>query len=195
MSTAESAQAETDKRTAESMRKEAEKWTRTDLLRLWADVKEHKEVPNWNVGKAFEYLVIQAFRLETPRARWPFHVTYPQKFGMMEQLDGIVFLGERAFLIESKQLSQPAAIEAVAKLRFRLESRPPGTMGVLFSVDGFSTQTEIFAQFAVPMNVLLWDRTDLDIALEKGAMVATLEQKLEYAIEEGLPLYRPEGAA
>ena len=42
---------------------------------------------------------------------------------------------------------------------------------------------------ATPLNVLLWGRDDLDIALRNGWMVRALELKLEYAIEEGLPLY------
>lgn len=133
--------------------------------------------------------MIRAFQLESAEVRWPFQVTYPQKFGTMEQLDGTVYLGERAFLVESKDLSEPAAIEAVAKLRFRLEGRPPGTMAVLFSVRNFTLPTEVFTQFASPLNVLLWSSDDLDHALEHGSMVAGLRLKLRYATEWGLPLF------
>ncbi len=106
----------------------------------------------------------------------------------MEQVDGVVYLGERAFLLESKNLSEPMAVEAVARLRMRLESRPPGTMGVLFSVQDFTLPTEVFTQFATPLNVLLWENTDLDLALTNASMVASLRAKLEYATENGLPL-------
>lgn len=107
----------------------------------------------------------------------------------MEQLDGVVYLDRQPFIVESKNMTEPAAIEAVAKLRFRLEGRPPSTMAVLFSVSDFSLPTEIFAQFASPLNVLLWGRSDLDVAIPGGDMLGGLRRKLEHAVEFGLPLY------
>ncbi len=176
-------------RSGAALKAEAEKWSRSDLLGLWDKIKARTAIPDWQPGKAFEYLVVRAFQIEGTPVRWPFHVTYSQKFGTMEQVDGIVYLGERAFLIESKDLSEPAAIEALAKLRFRLEGRPPTTMGLLFSVQDFSTPTEVFAQFASPLNVLLWNSSDLDLALASASMTEGLRQKFEYATEYGLPLY------
>src|SRR3954471_9970025 len=106
-------------RPAEDLEKEAGAWERDDLLTVWERIKSGDQLPGWQSGKAFEYLVIRAFQVEGYPIRWPFQVSYPQKFGTMEQVDGVVYLGDRAFLIESKDLSEPAAIEAVAKLRFR----------------------------------------------------------------------------
>lgn len=171
------------------MVEEANKWSRQDLLGNWALIKKRKEVSGWAPGKAFEYLVIRAFALEGMDVRWPFEVTYPQRWGTMEQMDGVVYVDKRPFLVESKDMSEPIAIEAIAKLRFRLERRPPGTMALLFSVGGFSTATEVFAQFASPLNVLLWTGSDMDAALRSATVVAGLRQKLAYAIEYGLPLF------
>lgn len=179
----------TTSRTAKDLQRDAEKWAYSDLLKIWEQIKAGSPVQGFAAGKAFEYLVIRAFQLEKTDVRWPFQVTYPQKFGTMEQIDGIVYLSQRAFLVESKDLSEPAAIESVAKLRFRLESRPPSTMGVLFSVRDFSLPTEVFTQFASPLNVLLWGSSDLDIALASQSMTEGLRQKLEFATEYGLPLY------
>lgn len=179
----------TPARTAKDLQREAEKWSHQDLLSLWKQIKAGTRIPGFADGKAFEYLVIRAFQIEKTEARWPFQVTYPQRFGVMEQIDGVVHLPQRAFLIESKDLSEPAAIESVAKLRFRLESRPPSTMGVLFSVRDFTLPTEVFTQFASPLNVLLWGSSDLDIALASKSMTEGLRQKLEFATEYGLPLY------
>lgn len=172
-----------------AMRQVAETWTAADLLRFWERIKNGKRIPGWQKGGAFEYLIIRAFQLEGTRVCWPFQVTYPQKFGTMEQIDGIVYLGERAFLLESKDLSEPAAIEAVAKLRFRLEGRPPSMMGVLFSVQDFTLPTEVFTQFVSPLNVLLWGRADLDVAIKSSTMTDGLKRKLEHANEHGLPLF------
>lgn len=92
-------------------------------------------------------------------------------------------------MIESKDYDEPAAIDAIAKLRFRLESRPPGTMAILFSVKNFTTATELFAQFAVPLNVLLWSAADLDKALPAGSMLTSLREKYRIAIERGWANY------
>lgn len=178
-----------ENKTSKLYRDIAEKWISSDLRDIWAQIKTGAPIDSFPSGKAFEYLVIRAFEIEGLRVRWPYEVVYPQKFGTMEQVDGIVYFESRAFLVESKDLTEPAAIEAIAKLRFRLEGRPPGTMGVLFSVNDFSLPAEVFAQFASPLNVLLWGRADLDIALRSGCMKNALEQKMVYAIEEGLPLY------
>lgn len=172
---------------AAEMEREAKAWSRDDLLRIWARIKAGQRVTGWPAGKDFEYLVVRAFDLEGARVIWPFEVTYPQKFGTMEQVDGMVYLGDRAFLLESKNLSEPAAVRELARLRMRLESRPPGTMGVLFSTQNFTLPAEVFAQFARPLNVLLWGRGDLDVSLLDGSMVQGLHAKLARATESGLP--------
>jgi hypothetical protein len=177
-------------RTARDFEMEARAWERADLLRIWEAIKAGQPIAGWPPGKAFEYLVVRAFDIEGARVLWPFEVVYPQKFGTMEQVDGVVYLGERAFLLESKNLSEPMAVEAVARLRMRLESRPPGTMGVLFSVQKFTLPTEVFAQFAKPLNVLLWEGRTLDVPLANASMVDTLRAKLNYAVEHGLPIHR-----
>lgn len=169
------------------MEREAKAWSREDLLRIWESVKAGERVSGWPPGKAFEYVVVRAFDLEGAKVIWPFEVTYPQKFGTMEQVDGVVYLGERAFLLESKDLSEPAAATELARLRMRLESRAPGTMGVLFSTQNFTLPVEVFAQFAAPLNVLLWGRNDLNVALMDGSMVTGLRAKLARATESGLP--------
>jgi hypothetical protein len=177
-------------RTAEDLEMEARAWRRADLIRIWNAIKTGMPIAGWPAGKAFEYLVVRAFEIEGARVLWPFQVIYPQKFGTMEQVDGVAYLGDRAFLLESKNLSEPMAVEAVARLRMRLESRPPGTMGVLFSVQNFTLPTEVFTQFATPLNVLLWESGDLDVALANASMVDSLRAKLDYATEHGLPILR-----
>jgi hypothetical protein len=62
-------------------------------------------------------------------------------------------------------------------------------MGVLFSARNFTFPTEVFAQFASPLIVLLWSSGDLEHALTHGMMVAGFRKKLEYATEWGLPLF------
>jgi hypothetical protein len=94
----------------------------------------------------------------------------------------------RPFIIESKDGNDAVTIGTVAKLRFRLEKRPPGTMAVLFSVGRISTPTEVFAQFASPLNVLLWSAADMEVALHSSGMTDGLRRKFAHAVQYGLPL-------
>jgi hypothetical protein len=158
---------------------------RADLISLWEQIKAG-ETPQWAPGDAFEYLIIRAFDMEGLHVRWPYHVTLPQKVGTVEQIDGAVYFQERGFLIESKDQYRPKDIEPVAKLRIRLERRPPGTMGILFSTQGFTVAAELFAQFSSPMNVLFWSREDVQYAVVYGKMCDVLRYKMRYAVEEGL---------
>ena len=161
---------------------------RKDLLALWERIKARNVPAEWQPGKAFEYLVCRAFDLEHVDVTWPYTVTYPQKLGPVEQMDGAVRLDGVTFLLESKDQDEAASIEAIAKLRFRLERRPPGTMAVLFSVSNVTRVTEFFAQFASPLNVLLWNFSDLDFALRRAKMAVGLREKMRYAGENGLPM-------
>ncbi|HET7231040.1 MAG TPA: hypothetical protein VFJ16_13600 [Longimicrobium sp.] len=176
-------------RSAADMEEEAKAWSRDDLLRVWDHIKARQPLDGWLRGKAFEYFVIRAFDVEGLRVKWPYVVTYRQKLGIVEQNDGFIYLGDRPFLVESKDLSDPLEVESVAKLRFRLESRPPGTMSVLFNSTRFSLATEVFAQFAVPLNVVLWRGQDFDYALPTASMAAGLQAKLDAATERGTPLF------
>ena len=166
---------------------------RAELVALWKQIKAG-QTPQWERGDAFEYLIIRAFDIEGLHVRWPYHVTLPQKVGTVEQVDGAVYFQERGFLIESKDQHRPKDIEPVAKLRIRLERRPPGTMGIVFSTRGFTVAAEVFAQFSSPMNVLFWGQEDVEYALAHGKMRDVLTYKMQYAIEEGLPhmLYQEE---
>lgn len=176
-------------RSAADMETEAKGWSRDDLLRVWEDIKARRPIDGWPRGKAFEYFVVRAFDIEGLRVKWPYEVTYRQKLGIVEQNDGFIYLGERPFLIESKDVSDPLEVESVAKLRFRLEARPPGTMSVLFNSTKFSLATEVFAQFAVPLNVVLWRGQDFDSVLPTASMAAGLQAKLDAATERGIPLF------
>lgn len=162
---------------------------RLDLVNLWQQIKL-RETPNWDSGQAFEYLVVRAFQFEGLQVRWPYRVTLPQKFGTVEQIDGVIYYESRAFLIESKHYEQAIGIESVAKLRLRLERRPPGTMGIVFSVSTFTLPMEIFTQFASPLNVILWGPDDFEYGITNGKMINSLQFKLNHAIESGLPLVR-----
>lgn len=209
-SVAKAASAKTSKNAtiADELQLIAEKWSHSDLLNTWnnikarRDIKKHnktsapsskKPVPQltspWAEGKLFEYMLIRAFQLEGAEVRWPYSVTLKAISGVAEQLDGAIYINDRVFLVESKDYGDSVPIEALAKLRYRLERRPPSVMGIVFSASGFSLPTEAFAQFSSPLNVLLWNGSDIDAALPHHLMTAGLTEKYLHACENGIPAY------
>src|SRR4051794_34066818 len=85
-----------------------------DLRILWEQIVA-RETPDWEPGKAFEYLVLAAFRLDGAQVRWPYQV---QLFDEdLEQIDGAVHYGGLRCLVDSKDLVGNVAIEPIAKLR------------------------------------------------------------------------------
>ena len=72
------------------------------LRTLWYNI-ENRNTPEWDPGKAFEYLILRAFQLDVAEVRWPYRV---KLFGEeVEQIDGVVYCSGLSCLIESKDLA------------------------------------------------------------------------------------------
>jgi hypothetical protein len=69
------------------------------LLVLW-DAIECRDTPDWDAGKAFEYLVLRAFQLEQADVVYPYGVRVSG--AEIEQIDGIIYTEGLACLVECK---------------------------------------------------------------------------------------------
>ncbi|AGY56940.1 hypothetical protein GKIL_0694 [Gloeobacter kilaueensis JS1] len=140
-------------------------------------------------GYALEYIFLRGFDLELEstryeEVRWPYGFTSEQlRLGTLEQIDGAIYTRLGTFLVESKCLSKEVDVEPLAKLRFRLEGRPPLTMGILVSASGFTQVAKLYASFATPLNVLLWTAEDIDATLPQQRMMDGVRRKLRQAVE------------
>ncbi len=63
----------------------AYKWE--ELSNLWKSIKE-QNTPEWDDGKAFEYLILQSFFLEGAEVRQPYSVRLDG--AEIEQIDGVM---------------------------------------------------------------------------------------------------------
>jgi hypothetical protein len=78
------------------------------LRALWEAIEQRSTTPQWEAGKAFEYLVLRAFQLDGAEIKWPYRV---QLFGEeVEQIDGAVHCAGLSCLVESKDLTENVAI-------------------------------------------------------------------------------------
>ena len=157
---------------------------RNGLLNLWEQVKKGEGLEPWPQGKAFEYLILRAFELDGARVIWPYRSEW-------EQVDGVVYVDGLSCLIECKHWRESVGFGPIAKLKLRVDRRPPPVIGLFFSVSGF-TDPAVDEFHAQPLrNLLLWRRADVDLALRSGMRTA-LGVKWRRAVEEAVMDYELE---
>lgn len=158
---------------------------RAGLIDLWRQIEQH-QTPGWADGMAFQYLIIRAFELEGHEVRFPYRVQWPGDGTVIEEIDGTVYVGGVACLIESKD-GGTQDIGPIAKMRNQLLRRPNGAIGSIFSRQGFTSPARLLASFAVSQTILLWDGAEVEACLSKESFGDVLLEKYHKAIEEGIP--------
>ncbi len=78
------------------------------LRSLWENIVR-RDTPDWEPGRAFEYLVLRAFQLDGARVRWPYSIELEDE--VVEQIDGAVHWGRLSCLVESKDTSYRISVE------------------------------------------------------------------------------------
>jgi len=168
------------------------KWS--DLLGLWEAIKAG-DTPDWDAGKAFEYLVLQAFKLEGAHIFWPYNVKLGDVTGTeaktsLEQIDGFIHTNDGlACLIECKDTTGPVNIEPVAKLHYQLLRRPSAATGIVFSRSGFTVPAVQLAQHAARRVIFLWSGDEVEFALQEKCFCKGLTTKYRVCVAKGLPDY------
>lgn len=136
-------------------------------------------------GYVFENWIIQGFRLNGSDIDPPFSVSINP--GADErpshQLDGLLFTDSREFLVESKFTQ--VDFTPIARLHLLVESRPIGTMGILFAARGFTIPAIDLAHIQRPIRVLLFNRQELEYALQANDFLGAVRLKLRRAVKYG----------
>ncbi len=159
-----------------------------ELRSLWKKI-EKRNTPGWDAGKAFEYLVVRAFQLDSAKVRYPYGV---QLFGEeVEQVDGVVYCSGLSCLIESKDFANKVNVDIapIAKLRNQLLRRPASAIGMVFSRTGFTDPARHLSYFSLPQTILLWSGDEIKYALEQESICDLLVLKYHKCVEDGLPDY------
>jgi Restriction endonuclease len=154
------------------------------LRELWGKIQSG-DTPDWDPGKAFEYLVVRAFQLDGAVIRWPYRAVLHGE--VVEQIDGVVVAGGLHALIESKDLKDPVTIEPIAKLRNQLTRRPVATIGMVFISSSYTDPALILARYLMGQTILLWNSSEIAFTLEKEKIVALLQAKYLACVKDGVP--------
>jgi hypothetical protein len=163
------------------------------LKKLWDDLKNSK-VSDWPPGKALEYLIVHAFALDGADVQYPYSVSIDEVTGdgsrrEIEQIDGAVYTGGIACLIECKDTSEAINIEAIAKLRNQLLRRPGATIATVFSTGGFTEAATKLSRFTAPQTILLWGKDEIDFAFDRRYFCKGLIAKYRACVEKGISDY------
>jgi hypothetical protein len=153
---------------------------------LWRDIEAGASA-GWPPGRALEHLVLRAFELSGAAVRWPYHVRVVDE--LVEQIDGAVHVHGLSCIVECKDTAAPLNIDAIAKLRNQLLSRPAGAIGLIFSRSGFTRPAMMLTGFLAPQTILLWDGNDIAYHLEREDFSAGLVQRYRRSIENGMVKY------
>lgn len=150
-------------------------------------------------GLVFERWVTEAFRLSGASGLHAYPLPLRSSQSTREQIDGLIFEGWQAFLIECKFWPRGVDFGPIALLHTLLDTRPTGTMGLFFSNFGYTMPALENTELLRPQRVLLFDNRDLDWALNgvkslKGRMMEMVRRKwiqTVFQLKAAIPVFHP----
>jgi hypothetical protein len=130
-------------------------------------------------GFAFERLLMALFAIDDlePRAGYR-----PEG----EQIDGSIYLDGRVYLLEAKWHADPLPASTLYQFKGKVDGKLAGTIGIFISMSGYSKDAVDALILGKNLNVILFDRRDMDAAIIRGSgFRQVLKFKLRKASEEG----------
>lgn len=148
------------------------------LEELWQQIQE-RNTPNFESGKALEYLILRMFELEKAE------VCYPYSVSNVEQIDGVIYTQNIACIIECKDKVEPLNFEPIAKLRSQLMRHPISVIGSLFSMSGITQPALKLLDTIQPQTILIWEKAEINYCLKNKDFCTTLLKKYRAEVEYG----------
>lgn len=153
------------------------------LREQYRDLQHLRETTEQKRGFELERLIIELAAFEGLECRAPFR---PQG----EQVDGLLRLDNRFFLIEAKWTNAPAPASEIYAFRAKVEGKLVGTIGIYVSMSGFADAVPDVLRFGKEINILLMDGTDIWLALQdQHGLAAVISAKLLRAAQYGEVYY------
>jgi hypothetical protein len=157
-----------------------------ELEELWNKIcYKTTNQDGWADGKALEYFTIRGFELSKAEVTYPYNVDLPN--GVKEQIDGAVYVDGISAIFECKDKGDKYKVnfEPIAKLYAYLERRNSPTIGCLVSMSGYTEPAMVLADYLTNRTVLLWEKVEIEHALNKRNFSYCLKAKYRYSVEQG----------
>ncbi|MEZ4293365.1 MAG: restriction endonuclease [Polyangiaceae bacterium] len=104
-----------------------------------------------------------------------------------EEIDGSFYLDGRFFLLEAKWHEKPLPASTIYAFRGKIDGKLLGTLGIFISMSGYSTEAVDALTLGKALNLLLFDRDDVQESIRGPAsFTEVLHAKLRAAAEEGV---------
>ena len=111
-----------------------------------------------------------------------------------EEIDGSFHFGDRTYLLEAKWHGAPIPASSIYAFKGKVDGKLSGTIGIFVSMSGYSEEAVDALTAGKGLNVLLFDRSDIEGCVDYG-FTRVLRAKLRAAAEEGVVLFPIEGTA
>jgi Restriction endonuclease len=139
---------------------------RNQLRTRWHELQQppaglkRSALAHWKRGRGYELekLIFELARIERLDAA-------PAYRGSGEQIDGYFMVGHRHFLLEAKWQEDPVTASEVFAFQGKLRGKLLGTLGLFVSVNGFADDAPSALVFGKEIDVVLADRSDIELAL------------------------------
>ncbi|MNK74239.1 hypothetical protein D3C87_937470 [compost metagenome] len=176
--------------TEEKYAAKAKTLTWDELRDLWQEILANN-TPDWDSGKAFEYLVVRMFELDNVEVKYPYSIRLPYNNSVMEQIDGVAYIDNLAILIESKDYNNGDKksninIEPIAKMRNQLNRRPFISIGCIFSAGGFTEPVSSLIDYLGNDTILLWQGEEVQKCLDEKKIIEYFRYKFQARVEHGI---------
>jgi hypothetical protein len=110
----------------------------------------------------------------------------PSYRGKGEQIDGFLVVDHRHFLLEAKWQELPVTASEVFAFQGKLRGKLLGTLGLFVSISGFAGDAPSALVFGKEIDVLLVDRSDIELALAPARTFnAMVRVKMRAAAQRG----------
>lgn len=107
-----------------------------------------------------------------------------------EEIDGSFVLDGRVFLLEAKWHAEPIPAASVYAFKGKVDGKLVGTVGLFVSMSGYSSEAIDALTAGKSLNVLLFDREDIESALSaEYGFTRALRSKQRAAADQGLVFF------
>lgn len=159
-----------------------ERW---DRLQTPPGSMTRSELARWKRRRGYELekLLVDLARLEKLDAE-------PSYRGKGEQIDGYFAVDYRHFLLEAKWHGTPATASDVFAFQGKLRGKLLGTLGLFVSIGDFADDAPSALVFGKEIDVLLADRSDIQLAFDPARTLAEMMRvKMRAAAQRGNVYY------